>query len=315
LPAAVSLHQQGANKGAVVAFLIATPESGVDSISVTYALLDPVMTVVRPVAAFFTAVMAGIGTNLFSAEPAKPSVMPNLSCPVDGCCDGVGCPPEKHRRHHTLMEKVTVGIRYAFSQFWGDLAGWFFAGLLLAGLISALIPEDVFSRYLGGGLFAMLLMLMAGIPLYMCATASTPIAAALILKGVSPGAALVFLLAGPATNMASMTVLTGMLGKRVVAVYLGAIAVSAVLFGLLTDQIYLILKIHAGAAAGQSNESPLLWLAVISTIILLLLSVKPLYQSIQKYVRAGGRLGRKLKEKAAQKQKPPFIKKEACEPG
>ena len=112
----------------------------------------------------------------------------------------------------------------------------FFFGILLAGVMTALIPENMFSRYLGGGLPAMLVMLALGIPLYICATASTPIAAALILKGVSPGAALVFLLAGPATNMATLTVLVGILGKRATAIYLACIAVCAVAFGLLLDQ-------------------------------------------------------------------------------
>ena len=120
----------------------------------------------------------------------------------------------------SFFEKISAGIRYAFSDLWEDIAKWFLFGLLLAGFITVLIPDDIFSKYLGSGLPAMLLMLAVGIPLYICATASTPIAAALILKGVSPGAALVFLLAGPATNIASLTVLTGVLGKRAVRVAL-----------------------------------------------------------------------------------------------
>ena len=191
----MSLRKQGANNGATTAFLISTPESGVDSISITYALLDPIMTVARPVVAFITASLAGITENLFSYSPGGTPVAANLSCPVDGCCDGIDCPPEEHRRHHTLLEKLKAGIGYAFGELWADIAKWFFIGLLLAGLITVLIPDDVFSRYLGPGLPSMLLMLAVGIPLYICATSSTPIAAALILKGVSPGAALVFLLA------------------------------------------------------------------------------------------------------------------------
>jgi len=181
----------------------------VDSISITYALLDPIMTVARPVVAFITAVVAGLSENLFSYNKEAREIIPDLRCPVDGCCDGVNCNPEEHSRHHTFLEKLRAGFGYAFKDLWNDIAVWFLFGLLLAGVITVLIPDDIFSRYLGAGLPAMLLMLAVGIPLYICATASTPIAAALILKGVSPGAALVFLLAGPATNLASLTVLIG----------------------------------------------------------------------------------------------------------
>ncbi|MEJ2222497.1 MAG: permease [Desulfobacterales bacterium] len=188
LPAAVSLRKQGASNGATTAFLISTPESGVDSISITYALLDPIMTVARPVVAFVTAAVAGITENLFGSNNPTSRITPDLSCPVDGCCDGQNCSPEEHRRHHSFWEKFSAGMRFAIGDLWEDLAGWFLIGLVLAGLITVLIPADMFSKYLGAGLPAMLIMLAVGIPLYICATASTPIAAALILKGVSPGA-------------------------------------------------------------------------------------------------------------------------------
>ena len=276
LPAAVSLRKQGADKGAVTSFLISTPESGVDSISITYALLDPIMTVARPVAAFFTAAAAGVAENIFDSGKNSETVIPDLSCPVDGCCDGINCDPRQHRQHHTATEKTIAGLRYAFTEFWDDLVGWFFVGLLIAGFITVLIPDDIFSRHLGSGLPAMLLMLAVGIPLYICATASTPIAAALILKGVSPGAALVFLLAGPATNVASLTVLSGVLGKRATAIYLAAIAVAAIVFGLLVDQVYALLGLSAQATIGQAAESIPVWLEGIGAAALLVISVKPL---------------------------------------
>ena len=203
----MSLQKQGANKGATTAFLISTPESGVDSIAVTYALLDPVMTVARPAAALVTATAAGVAQNVLDRGEETTPMEPDRSCPVDGCCDGTFCSTEEHERHHTFGEKIRAGITYAVTDVWGDMAGWFLIGLLLAGLITSVVPEAWFSSYLGGGLPSMLIMLAVGIPLYICATASTPIAAALILKGVSPGAALVFLLAGPATNVTSLTVL------------------------------------------------------------------------------------------------------------
>jgi uncharacterized membrane protein YraQ (UPF0718 family) len=276
----VSLRKQGANNGATTAFLISTPESGVDSISITYALLDPIMTVARPLVAFFTATLAGIGENLFGNRYENQRIIPDLSCPVDNCCDGQNCDPQTHRRHHTSIEKIIAGIGYAFGDLWEDIARWFLFGVFLAGLITVLIPDDVFSRFLGSGLSAMLLMLAIGIPLYICATASTPIAAALILKGVSPGAALVFLLVGPATNVASLTVVTGILGKRATAIYLATIALSAVFFGLLIDQVYIGMGISAQALVGQASEVVPLWVQWVSAFLVLALSIRPIYHML-----------------------------------
>ncbi len=172
-------------------------------------------------------------------------------------------------------------MRFAIGDLWEDLAAWFLIGIVLAGLITVLIPPDMFSQYLGAGLPAMLIMLAVGIPLYICATASTPIAAALILKGVSPGAALVFLLAGPATNMASLTVLTGTLGKRATAIYLTSIAVCAVLFGLIVDQVYASLGISAQAVVGQASEIVPEWAGLLGAIAILGMSIKPVWGAIR----------------------------------
>ncbi len=281
LTAAVSLRKQGATKGATTAFMISTPESGVDSIAVTYALLDPVMTVARPLAAFVTAFAAGIAENLFSYRGGAVAIVAHHPCPVDGCCDGRTCDPETHRHHHGFLEKLGSGVRYAVSDLWADIAAWFFVGLLLAGAITALMPEDAVTRYVGSGLPAMLIMLVVGIPLYICATASTPIAAALILKGLSPGAALVFLLAGPATNMATLTVLVKVLGKRATGIYLAAIAMFAVLSGLAVDQVYALLGISAKAAAGQAAEilpEAVRWGAAA---LVLLISIKPVIAGVR----------------------------------
>jgi hypothetical protein len=289
-----------------MAFLISTPESGVDSIAVTYAMMDPVMTAARPAAAFITAFVAGVAENLFSFRRDVPPAIPDLSCPVDGCCDGVGCDPEVHRNHHSFRDKLRAGIRFALSDLWGDIAPWFFLGLLLAGLITTLIPDDLFSRHLGSGLPAMLLMLAVGIPLYICATASTPIAAALILKGVSPGAALVFLLAGPATNMASITVLAGSLGKRATALYLSAIAVCSVLLGLAVDQIYAMLGISAKAVAGQAAEIFPPWVQLVAALAVVGISVKPTVQKLKTLIekKAGSAAGSREKQHPATDAKP-----------
>jgi len=286
LPAAASLKKQGATNGATAAFLISTPESGVDSIAISYALLDPVMTVARPAAAMATAVAAGVAENLASPPRPDQAVTPDLSCPIDGCCDGIDCDPHTHARHHSLLQKLAAGMRFAFGELWGDLAGWFMVGLLLAGVISALVPASVMGQYLGGGITSMLLMLAVGIPIYICASASTPIAAALILKGVSPGAALVFLLAGPATNVTSLTVLIGLLGKRATAIYLACIALFALACGLALDQLYQGLGLDPQALVGQAAEVLPAWLQWGAALLLLGLSLPPLARSLR--ARLGG---------------------------
>jgi len=281
LPAAASLKKQGANNGATTAFLISTPESGIDSISITWALLDPIMTIARPVAAFISAITAGLAENLFN--PPRQQTTPPIPC---GCSTdhnhSDSCTPTTITPPKSLFTKIGSAIHHAGSDLWAELAGWFFFGLLLAGAVTVLVPDDMMGRYLGGGFTSMLLMLAVGIPLYICATASTPIAAALIMKGVSPGTCLVFLLVGPATNMASISVLTGLLGKRATALYLVSISLMSILCGLAVDAVYLSLGISAAAVAGSAFELIPPWLELAGAIVLLLLSVKPLIKIFKK---------------------------------
>jgi uncharacterized protein len=279
LPAAAAIKRQGANNGAMTAFLISTPETGVDSIAISYALLDPLLTIARPLAAVVTAVVAGVLENVVGKSSTGVG-QPDLSCPVDACCSGEDCEPEDHARHHTLLEKLQAGMKYAFGELWADLAGWFLIGVLLSGVIGAAVPANALAQYLGGGMTSMLIMLVIGVPLYICASASTPIAAALIMKGVSPGAALVFLLTGPATNATTLTVLFGMLGKRAAAIYLATIAVMAVAFGLAVDWMYVALGISMRARIGQAGEIVPAYLQIAGAVVLLALSVKPVYRGL-----------------------------------
>ena len=282
LPAAAALKRQGANNGATTAFMIATPESGLDSIAISYALLDPIMTVARPLAALLSAVVAGTLENVLNPPRPQLVMFSAITCPVDSCGDGLNCRPETHRHHHGIIAKMLTGLRYAAFDIWGDLAGWFMIGILLAGLITSLVPEPVMASYLGGGLTAMLLMLLIGIPLYICASSSTPIAAALIMKGVSPGTALVFLLAGPATNITSLAVLNGLLGKRATALYLASISVVSISCGLVVDWLYWALGIKAQALIGQAAEIMPAWLQWGSAMLLLAFSVPPMIRAIGK---------------------------------
>ncbi len=281
LPAAAAIRKQGANKGATSAFLIATPESGVDSIAVTWALLDPLMTVMRPIAAFMTAMVAGIGENLFFWRKMEKEIVIDNSCPVDRCCDGIDCPEEVHKHHHSTLEKSVAGLRFAFGSVWGDIAGWFFIGVLLAAGITVAVPQQVIVTFLGGGFSSMLLMLVVGVPLYICATASTPVAAALILKGVSPGVVLVFLLVGPATNITSLSVLIGILGKRSTVLYLASISLCSVVFGLLVDFFYNQLGVSAQAVIEGAVDPIPFWIKMFSAVVLCVISVKPLWKSLK----------------------------------
>ena len=254
VPAAAALKKQGASKGATLSFLISTPETGVDSIPITYALLDPVMTLIRPISAFITATVAGMVEN-FSGEKEVSTSLDQKQSAAGSCCCHSGPESENMlRKKESFHDKMAAGLKYAFGELLGDIGPWFILGVFLAGLIAYLIPEGFADAYLGNPLLAMPLMLIVGIPMYVCATSSTPIAAALILKGLSPGAALVFLLAGPATNMASLSMVSQLMGKRSLVIYLGAISSCSLVLGFLTDLVYSKLGISARAVAGQAAE-------------------------------------------------------------
>ena len=278
LPAAASFKRQGANRGALSAFLVTTPESGVDSIAITYALLDPIMTVVRPLAALVTGVTAGVVENRLHdpdapgerLSPARPiPLAPSAPPAAAGQIPPATAGPSPATRP---LRRLGEGLRYALVDVWGDIVVWFCAGLLLAGLITAYLPEDFSNLVLGGGLVSMLTMLVVGMPVYICATASTPIAAALLLKGASPGAVLVFLLAGPATNMTSLSVLFQVLGKMGTLRYLLVVAIVSVLFGLGLDKLYQLIDIEPRAVIGEARELLPFWLKLGSAAFLIVLS-------------------------------------------
>lgn len=244
IPAAISLRKQGASRGATSAFLVATPETGVDSISITYALLDPVMTVFRPLAAFATAMAAGLAENWFQRRLPEPPAPPPASCcdgktaPAASSCCGEKIAATADPIGASLWRRLRESVRYTFVNLLVEVGPWLLLGVLLAGAITYLLPDNLIEAYIGRGLLSMLVMLVVGMPLYVCATASTPVAAALVMKGLSPGAALVFLLAGPATNAATITVIGRFLGPRSLAIYLTSLAVCSVALGLLLDALY-----------------------------------------------------------------------------
>ncbi len=239
LPAAAGLKEQGASKGATTSFLISTPETGVDSIAVSWALLDPIMTILRPVSAFFTAIITGVLVNIFDKEEpqhVKPSAFA-MAPAVSGCSDGCGCETTPHE-NLSFTQKIKSGMKFAFGELFDDISKWLIIGIILAGIITTFLPENLIESYLGDGILPMFAVLTIAIPLYICATASTPVAAALAMKGLSPGAALVFLLAGPATNAASLTVIAKILGKKAAGIYLSSIIICSIILGVITNKIY-----------------------------------------------------------------------------
>ena len=339
IPAAMSIRKRGATRGATLSFLISTPQTGVDSIAITYALLDPLMTIFRPIATLATALLAGLADNLLiGEEPEKKgskkqeksgkkaeilavSTLVGVSAagkkcntPSCGCsspevsetgkkeypalnmvssktmplelkpgsgkgvvpltlssatqvpeekpssCGCGHCEQEKKeslpegRIKRPVKEQFLEGLKYAYIELPGEIAKWMLIGILFAGIISYAVPETLIQEYLGGGLGSMLVMLVVGIPLYICATASTPLAASLVAKGMSPGTAFVFLLAGPATNAATITMVVRFLGKRSAALYLGVISLCALGAGILLDWLYLKLGVSATATLGSAGE-------------------------------------------------------------
>jgi len=269
IPTATSLRQAGASKGATASFLISTPETGVDSISVTYALLDPIMTVIRPVVAFVTAVMTGVSVNILVRRGLDgPGAPPGLASD-EACCaaEGEAVVPAKPG----LPDRLVAAVRYAFGPLFDDLTRVIIVGFVVSGLIATLLPEAFFTEIVPSGWPAMLLMLVVGAPLYICATASTPVAATLIAKGLDPGAALVFLLVGPATNVTTLLVVHRLLGRRILAIYLGCIAAAALAAGFLTDLLYDALNVDLTGVVAAALDEELGVVQIVGGVIFLLL--------------------------------------------
>jgi len=228
IPVSASLRRHGATKGATTAFLISTPQTGVDSIFVTFSLLGGVFAVFRPLVALISGF---IGGGLVSATDDEAATAPHAEDCRESCCTDRG--------RRSWLRRI---FSYGFVDLPQDIGKPLLIGLVAAALISALVPPDFFADRLGGllsgGILAMLIMMLFGIPIYVCATASVPVAAALIAKGVSPGAALVFLMTGPATNAATITTVWKVMGRRTALVYLLTVAATAVASGLLLDALF-----------------------------------------------------------------------------
>ena len=223
LPVALSLRRQGASKGATVSFLASTPQTGIDSIVATYAMLGPVVSVFRVVTAFASGVLAGGLVAITTARDRSDQENPGANSLVETS------PPVPTWRRMLRLGLVTLPR---------DVARPLLLGVLLSGLLTTVVPADTLGRHLLPGWGAYLVALAVGIPLYVCSTASIPLAASFIFLGASPGAAMVFLIAGPATNAATIAVMWNQIGKVGTALYLVAIAVTAVVAGWMLDAFF-----------------------------------------------------------------------------
>ncbi len=282
IPTGISFYKNGASKGATNSFLISTPQTGVDSIFATYSMLGWPFAILRPLVAFTTGILGGILTNWLIKEKPKPApVVTNpmfaglrldikKTAKTDLTCDETdcGCHTAPSKKTHPLIKAAN----YAFIELLQDISKWLILGFLVAALISVSLPPDFFSMFKGYGFIEILVVLAASIPIYVCATGSIPIAAVLLMKGVSPGAALVFLMAGPATNVATMTVIGKTMGRKSLLIYLGSITGGAIIFGLLTNWLipadFILSKMTHMHGDGEAHEMLPHWLGITSAVVL-----------------------------------------------
>jgi uncharacterized membrane protein YraQ (UPF0718 family)/copper chaperone CopZ len=266
LPTAVSLRRGGASRAASTSFLIATPQTGVDSIAATYSMMGLPFAILRPVAALVTAMLGG---NVVGAIERNGNLEQEGQC-GDSCTMAEPLKP-------TLLGRVWEALRYGFYEMIQNIGRWLVLGLVVATLITVLVPDDFFQTYARWPLLNMLIIVMVAVPMYICATGSIPIAAALMLKGLSPGCALVMLMAGPAANMASMLVISQSFGRKAMWAYLASIVAGAIGFGILVDYwpglrevFFNAMPHHHGA---MSHEMPVGWLNWVCSIFLMVMLV------------------------------------------
>lgn len=264
IPTGVSFHQQGASKGATTSFLISTPQTGIDSILVTYSMMGWAFAIIRPIIAFITGVFGGLWADQVDENKSA-------TTPTEVSAHSNNNSVNSEVREH-WFQRIFV---YAFVTFLQDISRWLILGLLLATLITVLVPDSWFTEYLDTPWINMFIILAASIPLYVCATASVPIAAVLLMKGISPGAALVFLMAGPATNVATLTVLWQTIGRKSTLVYLASIIIGAIGFGLVIDYLlpesWLTYFTAEEGMTGHEHHFLPYWLMAGSAIVMLYL--------------------------------------------
>ena len=260
IPTAMSLRKDGASKGSVISFLIATPQTGVDSILATYSLMGLPFAVVRPIAALVTALFGGILTNSLDSK-LKDNSDKNIAI-------------KEVDESKSFLEKMKIALRYSFFDMMQDIGKWLVVGLFIAGLITLYVPDSYFQMFADNTLLSILVVLLCAIPMYLCATGSIPIAIALMLKGLSPGAALVLLMAGPAVNVASILVIRKVMGTRTLIIYLFSIIIGATCFALFIDYLLprdlFMAPLIANSASCHAVTPLFKWVSTILLFVLLI---------------------------------------------
>ena len=320
IPAAIGLRRAGASKSATTAFLVSTPETGVDSVSVSYVLLGPFMAIIRPIAAICSAIVAGVlvgrdaqqqqtepaesETNTSCCAPKPIESETNTSCcapkPIESETNTSCCAPKPTESETNTSccapknaspsqwQKVKQAVSFSCNKLLSDTMVWLMIGLFFAALVQTYVPESFLTQW-GSGILAMLAVIVISIPMYICATASTPIAAGLLLGGVSPGAVLVFMLAGPATNIATLGVVANELGKRAVAAYLIGVIGVALIFGFLTDYLVAEFGFVVTPLLGHEHEVLPHWLSFVCGVILMALILRLVVIASQAKLKATGK--------------------------
>lgn len=321
IPAALGLRRSGASKPSTISFLVSTPETGVDSVSVSYALLGPLFAIIRPIAAVMSAIYAGLMVKLFDKSdvtkvPAVTSTSHSHTA-ADACCDtkppsvSTSCCGSKPKPVKTSSccsssdvssdissDSISEGASdadkslsqnsgftnsriarvagYASGKLLEDIVVWLLIGLALAAAIKTWVPTDFLTQW-GDGFLAMLVMAFIGIPMYICATASTPLAVGFLAAGLSPGAILVFLMAGPATNVSTMGMIKQEMGGRTLCLYLFSVVSASVGFGYLLNYLVSAMSLQSliqTQSALHEHGSDVQAAYAISAIVLAALMVR-----------------------------------------
>ena len=276
LPTAIAMRRNGASKAASTSFLIATPQTGVDSIAATWSLLGPAFAIVRPLAALTTALFGGVAVGKSEKDDHSHQHHDHSHAEHhdDGCHDdSCGC-NDSDERPEGFFGKCLAALRYGFIDLVGSIGGWLVAGLIIAAIITVYVPGDFFSILGKQPVLSMIAVLVIAIPMYVCATGSIPIAMSLVMKGLSPGTALVLLMAGPAANFASFTLISREMGKKSALIYLASIIAGSMVFGLAIDYLlparwFAIDSMHAACHGGHE---PGIFPTICSGILVALLT-------------------------------------------
>lgn len=276
LPTAIAMRRQGASRAASTSFLVATPQTGVDSIAATWSLLGPAFAVVRPIAALVTSFFGGVAVGKFE----KPETSAKHSHAEYSTSDS--------EPHKSFGAKMIAALRYGYIDLVGSIGSWLVIGLIIAALITVYVPADFFSVLGSRPIFSMIAVLIIAVPMYVCATGSIPIALSLMMKGLSPGTALVLLMAGPAANFASFTLISREMGRKSALIYLSSIIIGAIAFGLAIDYIlpaswFTVADIHA--ACGHGSHAPGVFTTICSAILVLMLVYTFIKNRIHKTIK------------------------------